>query len=190
MKTIKDKCVLVGADFAGCPIKDAVKKHLEAKGWEVTDVGMQSVTDENFQMYHRVGFKVGSMVSEGLFERALIFCGTGMGIHIAAGKCPNVQAAVCESVPAAKRCITANNCNILAMGSYYVTPRMAVAMAEAFLENNFGDGYEHWEGFYEYHKIGFDEINEFDYEAYKANGFEIKDKRECIMAPEPEDLIW
>ena len=57
-------------------------------------------------MFHRIGLKVGAKISEGEFERALIFCGTGMGIHIAASKCPHVHAAVCESVPAAKRAIT------------------------------------------------------------------------------------
>ena len=190
MKTIKNKQILVGADFAGCPLKDAVVEHLKVKGWEVTDVGARAGQENSGDMYQRVGFKVGSMISEKKFERALIFCGTGMGIHIAANKCPHVQAAVCESVPAALRCVAANNCNVLAMGAYYVTSRMGIAMAEAFLEHNLGDGYEHWEGFYEYHKIGYDEIDEFDYEEYKSNGFEIRNKRKAYLAEEPEKLIW
>ena len=37
MKTVKDKQVLVGADFAGVPLKNAIVEHLQAKGWEVTD---------------------------------------------------------------------------------------------------------------------------------------------------------
>ena len=105
MKTIRDKQLLVGADFAGFPLKEAVCEHLRKKGWTITDVGVKadSDPDDTDLMFHRVGLRVGSMISEGEFERALIFCGTGMGIHIAASKCPHVHAGVVESVPAALR---------------------------------------------------------------------------------------
>lgn len=75
MKTIKDKCLLVGADFAGYPLKEAVVAHLKAKGWDITDVGVRSDSDPNDTdlMFHRVGLRVGSMISEGEFERALVF---------------------------------------------------------------------------------------------------------------------
>ena len=43
MKMVKDKKVLVGADFAGVPLKNAVVAHLEKNGWEVTDIGVKSV---------------------------------------------------------------------------------------------------------------------------------------------------
>ena len=98
MKMVKDKKVLVGADFAGVPLKNAVVAHLEKNGWEVTDIGVKSVDEENPEMFHRIGLKVGAKIAEGEFEKALIFCGTGMGIHIAASKCPHVHCAVCENV--------------------------------------------------------------------------------------------
>ena len=92
MKTIKDKQILVGADFAGYPLKEAVVAHLKEYGWTVTDVGVRSPEDTDTDlMFHRIGLRVGSMISEGEFERALIFCGTGMGIHIAASKCPGCR---------------------------------------------------------------------------------------------------
>lgn len=105
MKTIKDKQILVGADFAGYPLKEAVVAHLKEYGWTVTDVGVISPEDTDTDlMFHRIGLRVGSMISEGEFERALIFCGTGMGIHIAASKCPGVSAGVVESVPHCSSC--------------------------------------------------------------------------------------
>ena len=134
MKTVKDKCVLVGADFAGFPLKEAVVEHLKKNGWEVTDIGVKSADEENPEMFHRIGLKVGAKITEKEFERALIFCGTGMGIHIAASKCPGVHAGVVESVPAALRAITGNNVNVLAMGSFYVAPQMGIEIADAFLE--------------------------------------------------------
>ena len=174
MKTVKDKQVLVGADFAGFPLKEVVSEHLRKKGWTVTDIGVKSADEKEPEMFHRIGLKVGAKISEGEFERALIFCGTGMGIHIAASKCPGVHAGVVESVPAALRAITGNGVNVLAMGAFYVAPQMGKDIADAFLNHNLGDGYEWWPNFYEFHKLAIDELNEFDYEKFKANNFEVE----------------
>ncbi len=174
MKTVKDKQVLVGADFAGFPLKEAVVEHLRKKGWTVTDIGVKSADEKEPEMFHRIGLKVGAKISEGEFERALIFCGTGMGIHIAASKCPGVHAGVVESVPAALRAITGNGVNVLAMGAFYVAPQMGKDIADAFLNHNLGDGYEWWPNFYEFHKLAIDELNAFDYEKFKANNFEVE----------------
>ena len=67
MKTIKEKEILVGADFAGFPLKEAVVAHLQQKGWNVTDVGVRSDSDpdDTDLMFHRVGLRVGSMITEG-----------------------------------------------------------------------------------------------------------------------------
>ena len=174
MKTVKEKQILVGADFAGFPLKEAVVAHLKSKGWTVTDVGVRSPEDSDTDlMFHRVGLRVGSMISEGEFERGLLFCGTGMGIHIAAGKCPHVHAGVVESVPAALRAITGNGVNILAMGAFYVAPQMGCDIADAYLGAELGSGYEWWHNFYEFHKLAIDELEAFNYEEYKANGFKL-----------------
>lgn len=174
MKMVKDKEVLVGADFAGFPLKEAVVAHLKKKGWKVTDIGVTQEGEEDPEMFHRIGLKVGAKISEKEFERALLFCGTGMGIHIAASKCPGVLAGVVESVPAALRAITGNGVNVLAMGAFYVAPQMGIEIAEAFLNHNLGDGYEWWPNFYEFHKLACDELDAFDYEEFKTNGFEVK----------------
>lgn len=187
MKTLADREIVVGADFAGFPLKEAVKAHLQDRGWTVTDL---TPSLEGIPMYHRVGFLVGSKISEHEFERALLFCGTGMGIHIAASKCPHVHAAVAESVPAAKRAAAANNANVLAMGAFYIAPRLGMAMADAFLEVTLGSGYEDWDGFYDYHLIGYQECEDFDYQAYRANGFEVVNPSEAPLGPEPAGLAY
>ncbi|MDO4336847.1 MAG: RpiB/LacA/LacB family sugar-phosphate isomerase [Eubacteriales bacterium] len=184
MKTVKDKQILVGADFAGFPLKEAVVEHLIRKGWTVTDIGVRTADEKNPEMFHRIGLKVGAKISEKEFERALIFCGTGMGIHIAASKCPGVNAGVVESVPAALRAITGNNVNVLAMGAFYVAPQMGIEIADAFLEHNLGDGYEWWKNFYEFHKLACDELDAFNYEEFKKNGFEVKRLGECDLVLE------
>lgn len=112
--------------------------HLKKYGWEVTDVGVRSEQDEDTDlMFHRIGLRVGAMIAEGEFERALLFCGTGMGIHIAASKCPGVSAGVVESVPAALRAITGNGVNVLAMGAFYVSPKMGCRYCRCVFEPQF-----------------------------------------------------
>lgn len=172
MKTIKDKEILVAADFAGFPLKEVVVEYLKSKGWKVTDIGVKSADEKHPEMFHRLGLKVGAKIAEKEFERALIFCGTGMGIHIGASKCPRVHAGVVESVAAAKRAITGNGVNVLAMGAFYVAPQMAKDICDVYLSNELGSGYEWWPNFYEFHKLAIDELNAFDYEKFKANGFE------------------
>lgn len=174
MKTTKDKHVLVGADFAGFPLKEAVVQYLTDKGWIVTDIGVRSSDEKEHQMFHRIGLKVGAKIAEKEFDKALLFCGTGMGIHIAASKCPGVHCGVVESVPAALRAVTRNGVNILAMGAFYVAPQMGKEIADVFLYNNLGDGYEWWPNFYEFHKLACDELDSFDYEEFKRSGFDIK----------------
>ncbi|ROR72448.1 RpiB/LacA/LacB family sugar-phosphate isomerase [Bogoriella caseilytica] len=187
MKLTKDRHVVVGADFAGMALKDAVKAHLIEKGWQVEDL---TPTTDQSDMYHRVGFSLGAQIAEHKYEKALAFCGSGMGIHIAASKCPHVHAAVCETVPSALRAATANNSNLLAMGAFFTAPRLGCAMADAFLEHSLGEGYEHWGGFYEYHEIGYDECENFDYAAYRANDFRVVDPREAHLETEPKGLAF
>ena len=176
MKLVKDKKLVVGADFAGFPLKEAVVAHLKEKGWEILDLGVQAGDDPDVNtdlMFHRVGLRVGAEISESNYERALLFCGTGMGIHIAASKCPHVHAGVVESVPAALRAITGNGVNVLAMGAFYVAPQMGCDIADAYLNAELGSGYEWWGNFYEFHKLAIDELEAFDYEEYKKNGFKV-----------------
>ena len=188
MKTIKDKKLVVGADFAGYPLKEAICKHLRAKGWEIEDLGVKNENDNGPEnMFHRVGLRVGAKISEGEYERALIFCGTGMGIHIAASKCPGVHAGVVESVPAALRAITGNGVNVLAMGAFYVAPQMGCDIADAYLGAELGTGYEWWHNFYEFHKLAMDELDAFDYETYKKNGFKLEHLGDYPLSLESRD---
>lgn len=174
MKSYKNKCLVVGADFAGFPLKEVVVNYLRDKGWDITDLGVLSMDETDPPMFHRIGLKVGAQITEKEFDRALLFCGTGMGIHIAASKCPGVHAGVVESVPAARRAITGNGVNVLAMGAFYVAPQMGKEIADAFLYNDLGSGYEYWPNFYEFHKLAIDELDAFDYQEFKRNGFEVK----------------
>lgn len=64
MEKVADKKILVAADIAGYPLKEAVINDLEKKGWEITDIGVTSKNKDNPEMFHRIGFRAGSMISE------------------------------------------------------------------------------------------------------------------------------
>ncbi len=74
------------------------------------------------------------------------------------------------------------------MGAFYVAPKTEIAMADAFLYHNLGDGYEECEGFYEYHKFGYDEYQNFDFEEFKANDFTFKEEPNIKLGKQPEDM--
>ena len=71
MKTIKDKELLVAADIAGFELKEAIVKHLEAKGWKITDIGVRSADDPHPEMFHRIGLQVGAKIAERAKEKGI-----------------------------------------------------------------------------------------------------------------------
>ena len=136
MKMVKDKKLVVGADFAGYPLKEARRRApASAKGWEIEDVGVKSTraitTPRTCSIASACAWARRSPRAS--TSARWSFCGTGMGIHIAASKCPHVHAGVVESVPAALRAITGNGVNVLAMGAFYVAPQMGCDIANAYL---------------------------------------------------------
>ena len=134
-----DKKLIIGSDPAGFTLKEAVKAHLIEEGYEITDVG--TLSPDKPVDYYDVGFIVGKAVSEKEFERGIIVCGSGMGVHIVAGKFPGVYCAVCESPWPVNRCRAINNCNVLAMGGFFITESYGIMMADTFLNTEFLEGF-------------------------------------------------
>ena len=70
------------------------------------------------------------------------------------------------------------------MGAFYVAPQMGCDIADAYLGAELGSGYEWWHNFYEFHKLAIDELEAFDYETYKKNGFRMEHLRDYPLKPE------
>lgn len=134
--------IILGSDKSGFYLKEAVKKYLIDKGYEVTDVGTQDM--EKGIPYFEVAPKVAKAVQGKEFEKGLLFCGTGMGMALVANKYKGVYAAVVESLYSAIKCRAINNANILTMGGWIVAENMAFEMVDAFLNTEFTQGLEEW----------------------------------------------
>ena len=121
--------VIMGADFGGYDLKEAIKKNLIAKGYEITDV-----SPDGPLLYQDAAKAVARGVQSKEYERGIAICGTGMGGSIIANKFRGVYAALCESVYTARRSKTINNTNVLCMGGFIVGPVLGCEMANAWLE--------------------------------------------------------
>lgn len=129
--------VAVGADHLGFPLKESVKAHLEALGHEVVDFG---VNDAAPMDYPDVAVVVAREVAASRFERAILVCGTGIGMAITANKVPGVRAATVTDPYSAERAMASNNAQVLCLGGRVVAPHVAAILVDHWLAAEFGGG--------------------------------------------------
>jgi len=129
--------VAVGADHLGLPLKESVKAHLEALGHEVVDFG---VRDSDPVDYPDVAVAVAREVAARRFERAILVCGTGIGMAITANKVPGVRAANVADPYSAERARASNNAQVLCLGARVVAPHVADLLVDHWLAAEFQGG--------------------------------------------------
>lgn len=136
------KKIIIGSDKSGFPLKEAIKAHLTQLGYEVTDGG--TLNEEEPKPYFEVASAVAKRVSDGEFERAVLICGTGMGVSIDANKYKGDYAAVCENTYAAEKSRAINDANILCLGGWLTAEFVGCAMVDTFLNTEFTQNLEEW----------------------------------------------
>ncbi len=125
----------IGADDAALELKGALIEHLKEKGYEVEDYGIKEGAD-----YPDVAVEVAEAVARGEHERAILCCGTGLGMSITANKVPGVRAAQCHDVYSAERARKSNNAQVLTMGQRVIGPELAKTIVDAWLASEFAGG--------------------------------------------------
>lgn len=125
----------IGADDAALELKGVLIEHLKEKGYEVRDYGIKEGGD-----YPDVAVEVAEAVARGEHERAILCCGTGLGMSITANKVPGVRAAQCHDVYSAERARKSNNAQVLTMGQRVIGPEAAKTVLDAWLESEFAGG--------------------------------------------------
>ncbi len=136
------KRIIIGSDKSGFPLKEAIKAHLTELGYEVTDGG--TLNEEEPKPYFEVASAVAKRVSDGEYEKAVLICGTGMGVSIVANKYKGVYAAVCENTYAAEKARAINDANILCLGGWLTAEFVGCAMVDTFLSTEFTQNLEEW----------------------------------------------
>ncbi|MEA4947570.1 MAG: ribose 5-phosphate isomerase B [Oscillospiraceae bacterium] len=132
--------IALGSDHGGYALKQEVIRHLQARGLEYRDYGCYSEASCD---YPEFGHAVGHAVADGMADRGIVICGTGIGISLAANKVPGVRAAVCTDCFTAEATRQHNDANILALGGRVVGPGLALKIVDTFLDTPFSNGERH-----------------------------------------------
>ena len=127
--------LVIGADGAGKPLLDVIAKHLASKGVDVTDLSPPSGSTPEF--YADTSERVGVAITNGEFDRGILFCGTGIGVCISANKVPGIRAAQAHDTYSAGKAATSNNAQIIALGARVVGPELAKAIVDTYLASEF-----------------------------------------------------
>lgn len=130
--------VVVGCDDAGLDYKEALKKDLEgdARVAEVTDVGVGA--DEH-TAYPHVAVEAARRVAEGEADRALLVCGTGLGVAISANKVPGIRAVTAHDSYSVQRSVLSNNAQVLCFGQRVIGLELARTLAAEWLDHRFDE---------------------------------------------------
>jgi len=114
-----------------------IKKYLEDKGETVKDFGTENTTASN---YPDIAETVANAVASGECERAVLICGTGVGMSIAANKVKGIRAVCCSEPFSAKMSKEHNNANILCFGARVIGTEMAKMLVDAWYDAEFQGG--------------------------------------------------
>ena len=98
---------------------------------------MSRPDDGSSEFYANLSDRVVSAVLAGQFERAILVCGTGIGVCISANKVPGIRAALCHDTYSAERAALSNNAQVITMGARVIGPELAKSIADAFLKETF-----------------------------------------------------
>jgi ribose 5-phosphate isomerase B len=128
--------VVVGSDDAGYEYKEALKGDLRGddRVSDVTDVGVGSDEDT---AYPHVAVAAARMVAEGKADRALLVCGTGLGVAISANKVPGIRAVTAHDSFSVERSVLSNNAQVLCFGQRVIGLELARRLAREWLDYEF-----------------------------------------------------
>ncbi|MBF9129362.1 ribose-5-phosphate isomerase [Plantactinospora sp. S1510] len=128
--------VVVGCDDAGLHYKEVLRADLEAddRVASVEDVG---VGRDDTTAYPHVAVAAARLVAQGRADRALLICGTGLGMAIAANKVPGIRAVTAHDGFSVERAVLSNDAQVLAMGQRVIGLELARRLAREWLGYRF-----------------------------------------------------
>ncbi len=130
--------VVVAGDIAGVSYKDAIKADLEADPRidEVIDAGIKQGEDVD---YPHVAVNAVKLIAEGKADRAILVCGTGMGVAMAANKVKGIRASTAHDSFSVERLVLSNNAQVLCLGERVIGKELARRLAKEFFNYEFDE---------------------------------------------------
>lgn len=129
----------IGSDSAGHAYKSAIAHVLSAHPLvsSVTDVGVAD--DQDPKAYPHIAVNAGELIASGKVDRAILICGTGLGVAISANKVPGVRAVTAHDSYSVEKSVTSNNAQVLCMGERVVGLELAKRLAEEWVGYRFDE---------------------------------------------------
>jgi len=130
--------IIIGSDDAGFDYKEILKKDLETNEGvaSVVDVGVDA---DGHTPYPKVAIEAAERVARGEADRALIFCGTGLGVAISANKVAGIRAVTAHDSFSVERAVLSNNAQVLCMGQRVVGIELARRLVREWLTYRFDE---------------------------------------------------
>ncbi|QFY63999.1 RpiB/LacA/LacB family sugar-phosphate isomerase (plasmid) [Rhizobium grahamii] len=126
----------IAGDSAGEGLAKVLADHLKDR-FDVHEVSRTSEGADPF--YANLSDRVASGVLDGTYDRAILVCGTGIGVCISANKVPGIRAALTHDTYSAERAALSNNAQIITMGARVIGSELAKSIADAFLTQTFDE---------------------------------------------------
>jgi len=126
--------IALGCDHGGFPLKDRIRRAIEAAGCGVVDCGTDSDCSVDYPDY---ALKVGQAILAKQAERGVLLCGSGVGIAVAANKIPGIRAGVCHDTYSAHQGVEHDDVNVLCLGARIVGEELAAEIVQAFVAAQF-----------------------------------------------------
>ena len=124
----------IAGDSAGEGLAKVLADHLKGKH-DVSEVSRTEAGPDAF--YATLSDRVANAVLSGTYDRAILICGTGIGVCISANKVPGIRAALTHDTYSAERAALSNNAQIITMGARVIGTELAKAIADAYLAQTF-----------------------------------------------------
>lgn len=123
--------VAVATDHGGFPLKQTVLAAIRAQNHEALDFGTDSEASVDFPDFVR---KACQAVQDGKADRAILMCGSGVGVSIAANKMNGIYAATCHDIYSAHQGVEHDKMNTLCLGGRVIGTELAKDLVIAFLK--------------------------------------------------------
>jgi ribose 5-phosphate isomerase B len=126
----------IAGDSAGEGLAKVLAEHLKGR-FDVHEVSR--INDGLDPFYANLSDRVASGVIDGTYDKAILVCGTGIGVCISANKVPGIRAALTHDTYSAERAALSNNAQIITMGARVIGTELAKSIADAFLAQTFDE---------------------------------------------------
>ena len=122
--------IAIGSDHAGFPLKEDLTAYIRQLGHQVVDIGTHSTEAVDYPDYAETLSKT---LLDGLAERGVLICGSGVGASVAANKLPGIRAGLCHDTYSAHQGVEHDDMNVLVLGGRVIGPELAQELVTAYL---------------------------------------------------------